>query len=136
MTAKQGEATKAEFNMLKALWKLKEGTVADVKRVSAELFGTDPAYTTVMTLLGRLEAKQLVRVDKTRQPFVYKPKRSEAVVVRSRLKDFIDTVFEGRASALMLQLVEDEALSSEDLKRIEAKIAAATATKETRACKP
>jgi predicted transcriptional regulator len=81
LTAKLGEATKAEFNVLKLL-RLKEGTVADVKRVCAELFGTDPAYTTVMTLLGRLEAKQLVRVDKSRQPFVYKPKRSEAAAQR------------------------------------------------------
>ena len=132
MAAKQGEATKAEFNVLKALWKVREGTVADVKRASAELFGTDPAYTTVMTLLGRLETKQLVRVDKTRQPFVYKPRRSEISVVRSRLRDFIDTVFEGRASDLMLQLVEDEALSAEELKRVEEKIAA----KERRETKP
>ena len=121
---RRAEATKAEFNMLKALWRLKQGTVAEVKGVCLDLYGSEPAYTTVMTLLGRLEAKQLVKVDKTRQPFVYKPKLKEASVLRSRLRDFLDTVFEGNASELVLQLVRDEALSSEDLRRIDAKIAA------------
>ena len=124
MASKRAEATKAEFNVLKALWRLKQGTVAEVKQVCAELTGTEPAYTTVMTLLSRLEAKGLVKADKARQPFVYKPKFKEASVLKSRLREFIDTVFEGSASELVLRLVEDEALSPEDLKRIEAKIAA------------
>src|SRR4051812_29643083 len=124
MTAKRTEATKAEFNVLKALWRLKQGTVAEVKTACAALSGSEPAYTTVMTLLGRLESKQLVKVDKTRQPFIYKPRQKEVSVVRSRVRDFIETVFEGDASELVLQLVRDEALSAEDLRRIEAKIAA------------
>ena len=124
MTPKRAEPTKAEFNTLRALWRLKQGTVAEVKAACAALYGGEPAYTTVMTLLGRLEAKQLVRVDKARQPFVYKPKHKEDSVLRSRLRDFLDTVFEGDASELVLQLVRDESLSAEDLRRIEAKVAA------------
>jgi len=124
MTTRRPEATKAEFSVLKALWRLKQGTVAEVKAACADLYGSEPAYTTVMTLLGRLEAKQLVKADKTRQPFVYKPRLKEVSVVRSRLRDFIDTVFAGDASELVLQLVRDEALSPEDLRRIEARIAA------------
>jgi predicted transcriptional regulator len=124
MATKRSEATTAEFNVLKALWRVKQGTVADVKTACATLQGSDPAYTTVMTLLGRLEAKHLVKVDKTRTPFIYKPRHKEASVLRRRLRDFIDSVFEGDASELVLQLVKDEALSADDLARIEAKIAA------------
>ena len=124
MTARRPEATKAEFTLLKALWRLKQATVAEVKAACAGSDGREPAYSTVTTLLGRLEAKQLVRVDKARQPFVYKPKHKEASVLRSRLRDFLDNVFEGDASALVLQLVQAEALSKAELKGIEAKIAA------------
>jgi predicted transcriptional regulator len=124
MPPKRAEPTKAEFNVLRALWRLKQGTVAEVKEVCAALSGVEPAYTTVMTLLGRLEAKQLVKVDKARQPFVYKPRQKEASVLRGRLQEFLDTVFEGDASELVLQLVQAEALSKADLQGIEAKIAA------------
>lgn len=124
MPPKQPEATKAEYNVLKALWRLKRGTVAEVKQVCTELSGVDLAYTTVMTLLRRLEAKRLVKVDKAREPFVYTPRLKEASVVRARLRQFVDTVFDGNVSELVLQLVDDEALRPEDLRRIEKKIAA------------
>lgn len=127
MPPKRIEPTKAEFNTLRALWRLKQGTVAEVKAACAGLYGSEPAYTTVMTLLGRLEAKQLVKVDKARQPFLYKPKHKEASVLRARLQEFLDSVFEGDASELVLQLVQAEALSTADLRRIEGKIAARAA---------
>lgn len=124
MATKRAEATNAEFNVLKALWRVKRGTVAEVKAACVQLKGGEPAYTTVMTLLGRLEAKRLVKVDKTHTPFLYKPRHDEASALRRRLRDFIDEVFEGDASELVLHLVKDDALSAGDLARIEAKIAA------------
>lgn len=125
MATRRADATKAEFEVLKALWRVKRGTVAEVKAAWAELNGSEPAYTTVMTLLGRLEAKALVKVDKARTPFLYEARHKEASVLRRRLRDFVDTVFAGDASELVLQLLKDEALSPDDLARIEAKIAAA-----------
>jgi predicted transcriptional regulator len=121
---KSPDLTHAELRVMKALWELDRGSVAEVRAALAKR-GQEQAYTTVMTLLGRLEAKQLVRVDKARSPFVYKPRHKEASVLRSRLRDFLDTVFEGDASELVLQLVQEEALSKADLRRIEARIAAA-----------
>ncbi len=124
MATRRAQATTAEFNVLKALWQVKQGTVAEVRAACARLQGAEPAYTTVMTLLGRLETKDLVKVDKTRTPFLYKPRHKEASVLRRRLRDFLDDVFQGDASELVLQLVKDEVLSADDLARIEAKIAA------------
>ena len=124
MTSRSAAPTRAEFDTLKALWRLKQGTVAEVRAGCAALYGREPAYTTVMTLLGRLEAKKLVKVDKARLPFVYKARLKESSVVRSRLRDFLDTVFGGDASELVLQLVRDEALKPGDLRRIEARLAA------------
>jgi len=123
--------TPAELRVMKALWELGRGSVSEVR---SELSGRghELAYTTVMTLLGRLAAKSAVLVDKAREPFVYKPAHRRESVLRDRLRDFVKEVFDGRADSLVLGLVEDESLSREELRAIEKKIDEAE-TKRSRA---
>ena len=114
---------------MKALWSLDRATVAEVR---AELHkrGQEPAYTTVMTLLGRLAGKGAVVVDKSREPFVYQPAFRRESVLRDRLRDFVREVFDGQAGSVVLSLVEDEALSKDDLEAIEQRIADAESGKK------
>lgn len=116
------DLTSAEFDIMKVLWRLERGTVADVRSEHARLFASDLAYTTVMTLLGRLAAKGAVKVDRARQPFVYRPAFRRDSVVRERLKQFIDSVFDGEAESLVLHLVEDESLGRDELRRIQRRL--------------
>jgi predicted transcriptional regulator len=113
--------TPAELRVMKALWELGRGSVSDVRGELAGR-GHELAYTTVMTLLGRLATKSAVQVDKTREPFVYKPAHRRDSVLRDRLRDFVKEVFDGRADSLVLGLVQDESLSREELRAIEKKI--------------
>lgn len=113
------EMTPAEFDVMKALWRLSTGSVAEVRAEHARMFGSDLAYTTVMTLLARLAAKGAVHVDKARQPYLYRPALRRESVVRARLRKFVDTVFDGQADSLVLHLLEDESLSLDELRRIE-----------------
>jgi BlaI family transcriptional regulator, penicillinase repressor len=106
---------------MKALWDLGPSSVAEV-RSELTTRGNDLAYTTVMTLLGRLAGKSAVVVDKAREPFVYKPAFRRESVLRERLRDFVNEVFDGRADSLVLGLVEDESISREELRLIEKKI--------------
>ena len=117
---------------MKALWELDHGSVAEVR---AELGrrGQALAYTTVMTLLGRLAAKSAVVVDKDREPYVYRPAYRRESVLRDRLREFVREVFDGRAESLVLNLVEDEALSRDELRAIERTIAEAERQFEHRA---
>jgi BlaI family transcriptional regulator, penicillinase repressor len=117
------QTTPAEFAVLRVLFKLKKGTVAEVRAGYASATDSQPAYTTVMTLLGRLEEKGLLRVDKTREPFLYRPKVKQPSVLRERIQDFVHTVFEGRKSELVLHLLEDETLSPEVAARLETVLA-------------
>ena len=118
------EMTPAELRVMKALWELGKGSVADVRgELSAR--GQELAYTTVMTLLGRLASKGAVIVDREREPFVYRPAHRRESVLRDKVRAFVRDVFDGNADSLVLRLVEDEALSREDLREIEKKIAAA-----------
>jgi predicted transcriptional regulator len=116
------DLTAAEFDVMKVLWRLERATVADVRAEHARRFGSDLAYTTVMTLLGRLAAKAAVKVDRGRQPFVYRPAFRRDSVVSERLKQFIDSVFDGEAESLVLHLVEDESLGPDELRRIQRRL--------------
>ncbi len=116
------ENSDGELRVMKALWKLKKGTVAEIREEHNRLFEGELAYTTVMTLLGRMAKKGTVKVDRERQPFLYRPAQKEESVLKARVKSFVANVFDGDALALVLRLVEDEKLSSAELKRIEEKL--------------
>lgn len=104
---------------MKALWRLRRGTVAEVRTAYSDLHGRDLAYTTVLTLLGRLEAKGAVHVDKAREPYLYKPAHKEEATLRDRLRQFVETVFDGRVEDVVCQLLDSGALTDEELGRIE-----------------
>jgi len=116
------ELTNAELRVLKALWQVERGSVAEV-RCELGKRGQELAYTTVMTLLGRLATKGAVLVDKEREPFVYSPAHRKESVLRDRLREFVREVFDGQADSLVLNLVEDESISRAELRAIEKKIA-------------
>ena len=112
------EMSPAEFAVMKALWRLGRGTVAEIRAEYSAAVG-ESAYTTVMTLLGRLADKGAVRVDKRRQPYTYRPAFRRESVLRKRLRDFVDVVFDGSADSLVMQLLETDRLSVEELREIE-----------------
>jgi predicted transcriptional regulator len=116
------DLTNAELRVLKALWQLERGTVAEVRAELARR-GQELAYTTVMTLLGRLAAKGAALVDREREPFVYRAAFRRESVLRERLRDFVRDVFDGQADSLVLRLVEDESLTRAELREIEKRIA-------------
>ena len=125
------DMTPAELRVMKALWALGKGSVAEV-RAELQTRGNELAYTTVMTLLGRLAGKNAVVVDKTREPFLYKPAHRRESVLRERLREFVRDVFDGQADSLVLRLVEDEKLTRAELREIEKKIAEAEARAGTK----
>jgi predicted transcriptional regulator len=116
------DLTPAELLVMKALWQLGRGSVAEVREEHARQFGSDLAYTTVMTLLGRLASKGAVKVDKKRQPYLYRPAFARDSMLRERVREFVDSMFDGRADSLVLHLVEDESLSLDELRRIQRKL--------------
>jgi predicted transcriptional regulator len=122
--ARSPDLTSAELRVMKALWEVGTGSVADVRAELAKR-GQELAYTTVMTLLGRLATKRAVVVDKAREPFVYRPAHRRESVLRDRLREFVREVFDGQAGSLVLNLVEDESLTRAELRAIERKIAEA-----------
>ncbi len=105
-----------ELDIMGVLWDLGSGTVAEVRdRLPAEL-----AYTTVLTILRNLEAKSLVTHTAEGKAHRYHPKVARTAARRSALSRLVDKLFHGSPEQLIAQLVEDEQLSADDLRRLRA----------------
>ncbi|MBU0755910.1 MAG: BlaI/MecI/CopY family transcriptional regulator [Planctomycetes bacterium] len=124
MGRKREQITAAELRIMKVLWKIGPSTVRQCLDALAGEGRDAPAYTTVMTMMSQLADKGVLKVDRERQPFVYTPAMEREQVLKQRVAQFLQNVFDGRVEDLVLHLAEEADLSSEDLRRIEAKIRA------------
>lgn len=105
-----------ELDVMGVLWDLGSGTVAEVRdRLPADL-----AYTTVLTILRNLEAKDLVSHTAEGKAHRYVPRVARKTARRSAIARVIDKLFHGSPEQLVTQLVEDEQLSADDLRRLRA----------------
>ena len=84
---------------LRALWQLGEGSVHDVRKaISKERI---LAYTTVMTLLDRLEKRGYAARRKPGRSYIYRPKLSRDTLREQAVKHLVDGFFDGSAEALL-----------------------------------
>ena len=95
-----------ELECLKVLWDLGEGKVYDVRR---ELMRSrDLAYTTVLTLLDRLEKRGSVTRRKSGRYFIYAPKLTREAMQKHAVKELVDGFFGGSRESLITFLRETE----------------------------
>jgi BlaI family transcriptional regulator, penicillinase repressor len=109
-----------ELDLMQALWERGAATVADVHQA---LLGADQqvAYTTVQTMLNRLEEKGLVTRRKRGRAFVYRPLIKEPAAAGEALRRLIDRFFAGDPAELATHLVGGK-MAARDLDRIQALI--------------
>jgi predicted transcriptional regulator len=105
--------SRLELKIMEALWQHGAASVREIQE-SLPAKGR-PAYTTVQTILTRLEAKEAVRrARKISNAHIY-----EAVITRGaeqrRLVDDLLTFFGGRAAPLMSHLIESGQLTLKDV---------------------
>jgi len=105
-----------ELDIMGVLWDLGSGTVAEVRGK----LPVDLAYTTVLTILRNLEAKELVSHTAEGKAHRYFPRVARTVARRTALTRILDKLFHGSPEQLIAQLVEDEKLSARELKRLRA----------------
>lgn len=109
--------TDLQLAVMKALWGMREGTVADVLAAMAA-DGRELAPTTVATLLQRLKKQGWVKHRKDGRTFVYRAKVDEKQAASGVLQRVLRGFFGGKVSALTAQLLESEDVSREDLEQM------------------
>jgi len=82
-----------ELECLKALWGLGRGRVRAVRQALAG--ERKLAYTTVMTVLDRLEKRGGVTRHKQGRAFIYQPKVSRQAMRQFAVKKLVDGFFDG-----------------------------------------
>ncbi len=106
-----------EMEVLQHVWASGEASVADVH--SRILRDRAVAYTTVMTVMQKLVKKGFLRCDSSGSRYLYMPARPPAQVREELLRDLLDQVFQGSASALLQTLVRGERFSPEERAEIQ-----------------
>lgn len=105
----------AELELLACLNRLGSATARDLRETLAEQ--RPMAHGSVLTLLGRLEAKELVVKKKAEsgKAFVYRSTRRGAAVTRPLLRQLVDRVFGGSSVSLVASLLDSRKPSAEEL---------------------
>ena len=106
-----------ELDLMQSLWKLEKASVAQVQEDLREK-GNDIAYTTIQTMLNRLETKSLVTRDDSERTHRYYAVLEEPTVLSNALRRLVERFFRGSTEALATRLVEND-LSPEQLDRIQ-----------------
>ena len=109
--------TKLELRIMEALWNGGDLSVREIQDALPEK--NRPAYTTVQTMVYRLETKKAVRrVKKIGNAHIFAAAISRNAAQR-RLVDELLSFFGGRTQPVMAHLIESGRLSLDDVKEAE-----------------
>lgn len=117
-----------QIAVMRVLWQRAEASVADIAAVLGDERGLK--YTTVATLLTRLEKRGVVKQRRDGRQLVYHARVSEPHVRRSMVADLIGSLFGGDPRALVAHLVDESEIAPGDLERVRKRLAKAPARRE------
>jgi len=109
--------TRLELQIMEALWTQGQVSIREIQETFPER--GRPAYTTIQTIVYRLEAKKAVRrVKKVGNFHIFEAAVSRNAAQRKLIDDLL-TLFGGRTQPVMAHLIESGKLTLEDVKEAE-----------------
>jgi len=105
-----------QLKIMKVLW---ESGPSGAGEVQEALGGAQLAYTTVATMLRKMEQRGLVRHSVDGRRFVYKPNVRPETVTQSMAGDILDRLFEGDLADMVSHLLTTREVSRDELARLE-----------------
>jgi predicted transcriptional regulator len=108
-----------QLRIMRVLWDMGQATVAEVQE---KLDGEPLAYTTVATMLKKMEARGLLEHREEGRRFIYLPAVSAADVTRSMADDLVDRLFSGNLADAVSHLLENREVSPGELAQLQALI--------------
>ena len=115
---KSPNLTEAELRLMDVLWEKGAATVGEVAEALPP--DLDLAYNTVLTTMRILEDKGYVRHTKSKEgrAFLYHPVVGQKEASRSAVRRLLTRFFRDSQEELVLNLLEDEELSEQELDRV------------------
>jgi BlaI family penicillinase repressor len=105
-----------QLRIMRVLWSSGPTTVSEVQQ---RLGRQRLAYTTVATMLRKLEDRGLVDHLEDGRKFLYRARVSMHAVTRSMTGDLVDRLFDGSLADAVSHLLESRDVSREELERLE-----------------
>jgi len=114
--AEQIKPTESELEILNILWDKGPSTVRDVHEVLEQ--SKEAGYTTTLKLMQIMYEKKLLKRDTTAKSHVYTANVSQEKTQGQLVKKFIDSVFNGSASQLVMQALGNHRTNKKELDEI------------------
>ena len=108
--------TELELEILKILWRDEEATVRQVKKQLSSF--RELAYTSVMTMMTIMTEKGYLTRNKKDNYYIYKPKITEQETTQGMLSDIVERLFDGSATAAMVNLLETGDIDKAELAKL------------------
>ena len=105
-----------QLRIMRVLWSAGPSSVADVQ---AELEGEPLAYTTVATMLRKMEDRGLVSHSQQNRKFFYAPQVTAEEVTQHMADDLVNRLFEGSLAATVSHLLQTREIDVAELDRLE-----------------
>jgi predicted transcriptional regulator len=111
------EPTRSELEILQVLWRKGPSTV---RAVNDELNREkrEVNYTSTLKLMQIMVEKGILKRDESSMKHVYEPVMEEKKIKGHLLDRFVESMFEGSASSLMMQLLGNKKTSKKELEEI------------------
>ncbi len=111
------EPTKSELEILHVLWQHGPSTVRFVNDQLNEQ-KREVNYTSTLKLMQIMVDKGILKRDESSMKHVYEPAQEEQKTKSYLLDRFVDSMFQGSASSLMMQLLGNKKTSKKELEKI------------------
>ena len=110
--------TEGEIRLMDVVWEKGTATVADVSDALPKELGL--AYNTVLTTMRILEDKGYVQHTKSKEgrAFIYRAVVGQREASQNAVRHLLGRFFRNSPEALVLNLLENEELSEQELRRI------------------
>jgi predicted transcriptional regulator len=110
-----------QLKIMKLLWEKSEASVPEIHDVLSR--SKDLAYTTIATMLRKMEVKGLVKHRVDDRKFIYRPAVQEEAVSKNMTEHLLDRLFEGNLTGMVAHLLTSRDVSKEELAELERLIA-------------
>ncbi|HPD96617.1 MAG: BlaI/MecI/CopY family transcriptional regulator [Bacteroidales bacterium] len=111
------ELTKAQEEILNAIWKIKKGAASDVLNI---LPNPKPAYNTVSTVIKVLEKKGYVTHNTYGKTNVYQAIVSKQEYAQYQIKQTLKGLFNGSLNQMVSSFVKNKDISLNELEELKA----------------
>ena len=103
--------------IMSVLWERGEATTGDVHEALRAERGL--AFTTIATMLRKMEDKGVVAHRTEGRQFVYRPTVTESQVRRSMVGELVERLFAGDPKALVAHLVSEHELDADEIRDLQ-----------------